>query len=371
MFFLATNKSIFFLSYFLLFGINSFAQSLKLKIILDEEISETSGLLKLNNKLYTFNDSGGESILYEIDTGSGQVLNKKYIQNASNIDWEAISADESFIYIADIGNNKGKRTDLMIYKIAIDSFIQQDTLRADSITFSYANQTDFTPRNQHNFDAEAIIAFQDSLYIFTKNRANFQSNIYALPKNKGNYTAYQKASLTAVNGLITDAVFNAQNNSILLLGYFFKSPYIYEIKSFVGNDFVSGNHSRSYLQIPNNGSVQTEGICVNENNTYYISAEKFDGKDQVLYNLEKTTVGIQQEWINEIKIYPNPSQKAINIECNQNMTLHSSLYTLIGELVLQEKGTILNVKNIKEGNYLLIIKSNEQVIKAEKIKITH
>lgn len=364
-------KKIIIIIYGVFYTLNVFAQQLQIKTPLAKKVQETSGLLNINQKIYTFNDSGNEPILYEIDVNTGQVIQQKYIQNAHNVDWEAISADESFIYIADIGNNKGKRTDLMIYKIAIDSFIQQDTLRADSIAFSYANQTDFTPRNQHNFDAEAIIAFQDSLYIFTKNRENFQSNIYALPKNKGNYSAYQKASLTAVNGLITDAVFNAQNNSILLLGYFFKSPYIYEIKSFVGNDFVSGNHNRSYLQIPNNGSVQTEGICVNENNTYYISAEKFDGKDQVLYNLEKTTVGIQQEWINEIKIYPNPSQKAINIECNQNMTLHSSLYTLIGELVLQEKGTILNVKNIKEGNYLLIIKSNEQVIKAEKIKITH
>ena len=40
---------------------------------LDELVDESSGLVFLNNDLITFNDSGGNNSLYEIDTINGEV----------------------------------------------------------------------------------------------------------------------------------------------------------------------------------------------------------------------------------------------------------------------------------------------------------
>lgn len=43
---------------------------------LPDEINETSGLIFLENKIITHNDSGNEPILYEIDSINGQIKEK-------------------------------------------------------------------------------------------------------------------------------------------------------------------------------------------------------------------------------------------------------------------------------------------------------
>ncbi|MCD4681234.1 MAG: hypothetical protein K8S00_12690, partial [Bacteroidales bacterium] len=60
---------------------------------LHDSIEETSGLIYLNHKLITHNDSGGEAALYEIDSISGNVVRKVFISNAKNTDWEDICYD--------------------------------------------------------------------------------------------------------------------------------------------------------------------------------------------------------------------------------------------------------------------------------------
>jgi len=75
----------------------------------------------------------------------------------------------NYIYIGDFGNNAGTRTDLKVYRVDISDYFTNDTVNAEIIHFTYADQTNFS--NQiyaHNFDAEALISIGDSLYIFTK-----------------------------------------------------------------------------------------------------------------------------------------------------------------------------------------------------------
>jgi hypothetical protein len=69
-----------------------------------------------NNNIITHNDSGGQANLYEINASTG-ALRTVAITNATNVDWE-YAQDASYIYIGDIGNNFGNRTDLKIYKIS-------------------------------------------------------------------------------------------------------------------------------------------------------------------------------------------------------------------------------------------------------------
>ena len=55
---------------------------------LQDSLKETSGLILINDRVITHNDSGGESALYEIDSVSGGISRKVIIENAPNIDWE-------------------------------------------------------------------------------------------------------------------------------------------------------------------------------------------------------------------------------------------------------------------------------------------
>ena len=164
------------------------SQELILLTSLQESLNETSGLIFINQKLITHNDSGGKPELYEIDSISGEIIRTVVVSNATNVDWEDICNDSTYLYIGDFGNT-GSRTDLKIYRLLISSYLTtaNDTVTVDTIQFHYSDQTDFTPAQfSTNFDAEALISFNDSLYIFTKNWGNNWTNIYALPKSPGN-----------------------------------------------------------------------------------------------------------------------------------------------------------------------------------------
>ena len=336
---------------------------------LPEIISETSGLVYINGKLLTHNDSGGEPALYEIDTANGNIIRKITILNAENIDWEDVCKDSNFIYIADIGNNSGIRTDLKIYKVVIDSVLQKDSVNADIINFSYADQTDFTPNQYHtNYDAEALIAYNDSLYIFTKNWGNKWTNIYSLPKQPGNYSIEKKDSIN-VQGLVSGATIN--NGKIVLTGYTFTYPFIVEIKDFEGNKFSEGQISRNAIQIPSGFTFQIEAVTPVDSNTYFVTTEGDDDSPAGLFYLRISSPTSSKTPINQsIKIYPNPVNKSLKINCKTFS--YATLTKITGVNTIKYTRKTINTSKLKNGVYILsIFDKNNKMCKQTKIIISH
>ena len=275
---------------FVLEDLNSFNQ-LSIVTQLSDLVDESSGLIFLNNNLITFNDSGGSNSLYEIDIINGEVIRTVDIINAINNDWEDISVDSEYIYIGDFGNNYGNRQDLLIYKISISDFLNSpdNSVYAEEINFSYSDQTSFQSNAYNsNFDAESIISFNDSLYVFTKNWVDRKSNVYSISKNPGNYIA-SKIDSVDVQGLITAAEYNINSNTVTLLGYDTDSPFIIELTNFNESNFSQGLISKFPLVVPETSSIQTEGLT-NIDNYYYISAEDYLGNPQVLYRISKDSL---------------------------------------------------------------------------------
>jgi hypothetical protein len=192
-----------------------YGQNLTLQTPLSGDVSETSGLLQIHGQLVTFNDSGTSAVLYQIDSSTGAVIRTVPVNNAVNTDWEAITADANYIYLGDIGNNNGNRTDLRIYRIAVADFLNNRSVNADVINYSYADQTDFSSqRGTTNFDAESLIAYHNHLYIFTKNWGNGQTNIYELPKVPGTYSATQVDNFNPHYSPVIINFSNKRNKSI-------------------------------------------------------------------------------------------------------------------------------------------------------------
>ena len=77
----------------------------KEKFALPEKVKETSGLLFLDGKIITHNDSGDDANLYEIDSLSGTILRTISTANAKNVDWEDLAENDTHLFITDIGNN--------------------------------------------------------------------------------------------------------------------------------------------------------------------------------------------------------------------------------------------------------------------------
>ena len=156
---------------------------------LPQEILETSGLIFYNGSLITHNDSGNTSELYELDVETLEITRTIRVLNAENSDWEDISQDSDFIYIGDIGNNQGSRQDLGILKIAKVDFDTSNEVNAERINFLYEDQTNFTATSDSDFDAEALFALDDNLFVLTKQWRSEGTVAYKIPKTPGTFLA--------------------------------------------------------------------------------------------------------------------------------------------------------------------------------------
>lgn len=263
------------------FALSSFGQQLRELTSLNDSVFETSGLIFLDNRLITHNDSGDSARLYEIDTLSGDILRSVFIRNAAHRDWEDVCIDEEYIYIGDFGNNWGNRQDLRIYRLLIEDYLNKDSVDVEIINFSYKEQTSFKDNPFFtNFDTEAVISYHDSLYIFTKNWSDNYTYVYSCSKEPG---TYQLSMVDEINtkGLVTGASYNSEKHSIILSGYIHSYPFLVEISDFRGKRFSDGKIA-SYI-LPISGSTQIEGITSVYPNKYFLTSEQSKKGKSSLY----------------------------------------------------------------------------------------
>jgi hypothetical protein len=239
---------------------------------------ESSGLAFLNDTLFSMNDSGNAPALKALNPTNGQTLQTWFVANAQNVDWEALCASASDLFIMDFGNNMGNRQFFDVYQIPRVSLNLSDTLFATKATFFYPDQASGPlPVNAHNFDAEAVVYKNDSLHIFSKNWQNLWTKHYVLPSSWQDTIAAQLVDSFEVDGLITDAAYDQNTEELFLLGYKQLSSGLYN--SFMWKfwnapvGFFEGTRMRIEL-----GSAlslgQTEGLCLTGPNTGFISSEQ-------------------------------------------------------------------------------------------------
>ena len=372
---------------FILLSISTFAQIEDPILItqINSTTEETSGLIIHNNELWTHNDSGGEPILYSIDTTNGNIIRSVVINNATNIDWEDICLDDSFAYIGDFGNNSGARDDLKIYRINLADLSnpELDNINSETIYFTYdpsIYSAVFTHRNNTNFDCEAMIAFEDSLYLFSKNWIDKKTYLYALPKEPGSYTANLKDTLIS-NGLVCGADYCPKTNTIALIGYVYgiPAPSIFILLSDFENDnFFSGTVFRKELNL--NG-CQTEGIVFNAKDNLWISNEKFLSYNPSIFSIHLITNKINDLNTSSLfcDIYPNPANNEIqiNFPCNKRKCKASlKIINNKGQIILDKNIFInseniskkINVSNLQSGHYIVQIYDKEIYFQTSFIK---
>ncbi|MGF7137801.1 hypothetical protein [Roseimarinus sediminis] len=251
--------------------------------LLDHSVNENSGIIFWNEMLWTFNDSGGKNELYAVDTLSGRVLKTVLIKNAENTDWEDITQDQEYIYIAETGNNAGTRSDLKILKIRKDEISKdvESTVEAGVIAFEYADRVDFNPPYRlHPFDCEALVAWGDSLYVFTKDWKDFKTKVYGFPKIPGEYMSEVIDSFE-IGALVTGADISS-DSTLALVGY-------YDYQSYVWSFDISGKHfftNARKQKLSGLYNAQTEGICYSPGGKLLISCEKTENFKQQLWRID-------------------------------------------------------------------------------------
>ena len=252
---------------FLLFFVitNLEAQTIVSEIELPSSVYETSGLEKVENNLITLNDSGNQPLLYYLNE-IGELIIERNFSQLQNNDWEDLTVDDEYIYIADIGNNFDTRKNLRIIKAPLDSADNSFEI----INFYYPEQEDFSFKQNSKYDAEGIISVKNKLLIFTKNRAKKITEIYKLPKNPGNYKAELIGEIN-IGSIVTGADYNKKLKLLVLTSTKdFNEYYIHKIKNF--NISKLKNLKIDTFKIPI-GKTQVESIKIIDKNNFWITSE--------------------------------------------------------------------------------------------------
>jgi len=331
-------------------------------------LNENSGIIVFNDHVFTINDGGNSNTIYELDT-MGSIIREINILSATNVDWEAISQNSQSVFVGDFGNNSGSRENLCIYEISKADIQDPSVNQVTAIrsVFRYEDQVDFTwGSNAHNYDCEAFLCTEDSMYLFSKNWIDEETKRYSLPISwVDTATAILNNSFN-VDGLVTDASIDSSGESVMLLGYKnnganFYTSFIWMLWDYNANDFFSGNKRR--IEIGTMLSLgQTEGIALKGNASGFVSSEEISSVITIPPKLLKfdfseyfngEALNIISKGNKEILIYPNPSTQFIRIE-KQNEPF--KIYELAtSKLVLKGliKSNQIDVSSLRPGHFYL------------------
>ena len=234
---------------------------------LSDSLKETSGLTFRNGKLYTINDGGNSSEIFEIEKSSGNVL-KTIKTGLKNIDWEAIASDSLYFYTGDFGNNAGTRKDLKIYKIPYDN-----NSAAQEIPFFYPEQQDFSRKVINNdFDAEAMIVLNGKIHVFTKEWASKSTTHYVVNPELADNQAAEKTESFRIGFVVTDAAYF--DGKLFLIGYTKNTEVFLSVFNESESGVFFSQQPKKYYLGSSLSISQIEGIEVDENGAY-ISGEEF------------------------------------------------------------------------------------------------
>ncbi|MEJ6505983.1 MAG: T9SS type A sorting domain-containing protein [Crocinitomicaceae bacterium] len=337
-------------------------------------LNENSGIVYLNESIWVINDGGNSTELFQLDT-LGNIQRQVFVQNVQNNDWEALTQNETHLFIGDFGNNSGSRLNLNIIRIPKASLLDPliDTVSATILFFEYGDQDIFSgPSNGHNFDCEAFLAFQDSLYLFSKNWEDEMVKTYVLPLDwDGIYTAFPVESFN-IDGLVTDVSIDSEAERLTLLGYKdygmgIYSSFIWLLWDFSEPGFFSGNKRR--IEIGSMLAVgQTEGISLSSSSRGYVSSEQISSIITIepkLFSFEfelffsESTLGVnpEKETIG-YRVYPNPVTETLNLNDHIGAFVIYSQWGLIVQTGWSFGG-MLDVSKLKPGIYVLDLKKRK------------
>jgi hypothetical protein len=204
-------------------------------------------------------------VLYFFDR-QGVVQRRVFVSNVSNVDWEDLTiSPDGRIFIGDFGNNDHKRKDLKIYALPSISSWQSDTIHADTIRFTYQNQSAFPPpSSERDYDCEAMVYCNDSLFIFSKNWTSPYTGyvkMYAMPASSGSYSlqVLDSVKLGTVKEFSWVTSADIVTDQLYLLGYGsawrfdvsekmnLAKPIVVPLNHFSQKEATSGHGSNLYI----------------------------------------------------------------------------------------------------------------------------
>jgi hypothetical protein len=233
------------------------------------EIPEASGIAVSRRSpgvLWSHNDSG-EPILFGLDS-QGKVKARIRVANAEVEDWEDIAAGPcpagSCLYIADIGDNRGMRKRITVYRVPEPGLGDASTAPAEAFHATYLD-------GPH--DAEALFVTPDAeVFVVTKS----QQALYRFPKplRAGSSVVLERVSTPDTGAAggpkkaarITGAAASPDGKWVALRSN--ASVHFYRLPGLLSGGAPAFRFDLGALQEP-----QGEGVAWGERGTIYLTGE--------------------------------------------------------------------------------------------------
>lgn len=329
-------------------------------------LDECSGHCIVNGRIWAHVDNS-LSTLYHVDSVTGAIIDSVAV-DAINTDWEDIQVRDDYIYIGDIGNNWGNRTDLKILRFPAASLDTSLLIVPEVLGYSYSDQVNFNVAlNNNSFDCEAFLVYNDSVHLFTKDWINKITKHYVFPAAAGIHTATIVDSFN-VNGLVTSAA--VSSDSLIVLTCYNSTAalpvFMWMMYDFGFNNFFSGNKRRLEM-----GSLlttgQVEGVAFTGYYNGMVSSERFQ---QLVFNIPPRLQAFDlNPYLPSIPVnlihassgftppYPNPMQDHLALDLDEAASIF--IFDNAGRTVLKAFVTSgIDIHHLDPGYYVLLVKGD-------------
>ncbi len=253
--------------------------------ITENYLTEISGIAasQVNRGIFWIhNDSGNKNYIYAINTSS-QVVGIFELEGIKNRDWEDIATasgpkGKSFIYLADIGDNKSIYKNKYIYRfteplILSKKFVKKRVIKKiDKITFQYSDG---------KRDAETIMV--DPI----------KKDIYIVSKREKRVNVYMLSYPQSLKKIIKPKIVGKINSSQIVGGDISNTGDMVIIKSYKDiffwkkrkNELLKNIFKRKPTKLPYMLEPQGEGICWDASGKgyYTISEKRFKIRPHLYY----------------------------------------------------------------------------------------
>ncbi|MDR2430463.1 MAG: hypothetical protein LBD14_06235 [Puniceicoccales bacterium] len=252
-------------------------------------VPECSGLVasrKHAGVFWTHSDSGNAATLVPV-RADGSVVGKRAVgvrvDNASNIDWEALALDGAGqLIVADVGNNHSNRRNLTLLVLPEPDPWTAQSVRARHIAVRYADQRDFPDRGKR-FDCEAVFVWNGAIYALTKRWSDTWTVLYRLRMQDARRGVFEPVTSFDSRGLVTDAGVSPDGRMLAILTYHGLWVFVLPER---GVNPLSGSVLFRRLQFPLT-SWQAEAVAFVDNENVIIGTEQGDLYALALSRLSK------------------------------------------------------------------------------------
>ncbi len=240
---------------------------------------ENSGIVKSRTQPDVFwmhNDSGDEPRIYPVRLDGTVHASSRapeqsgvLIGDAINVDWEDIAVnDQNEVIVADFGNNRNDRRDLVLYYVDEPSALAARTTVKRKVFFCYPDQPQIpAPEDDFNYDSEAIYTLGNRVYILTKHRSDHETRLYRLDRDEPFVTnPLTLVDRFDIHGQVVGADASPDGKRVVVITY--DAIWLFDLEPDDDNLFRGAIRWLPYE------AAQVEAVCFADDNTLLLADEE-------------------------------------------------------------------------------------------------